>query len=99
VTVTELLASPQGLAIVFLGLAAVNLATFVALARDKAQARAGGWRVAEYTLLWLALLGGWPAAKLAQRRLRHKTRKEPFRTLLNFVPLAWVAAALALCWA
>ncbi|WP_368411101.1 DUF1294 domain-containing protein [Gilvimarinus sp. 2_MG-2023] len=30
----------------------------------------------------LALLGGWPGALYAQSRLRHKTIKQPFKTLL-----------------
>ena len=48
----------------------------------------------EKTLLLLALLGGWPLAKLAQRRFRHKTRKQPFATLLNLVPFAWMGLAV-----
>jgi uncharacterized membrane protein YsdA (DUF1294 family) len=64
-------------------LIAVNLVTWRAFAHDKAQAIQGGWRVPENTLLLMALLGGWPAAKLAQRRLRHKTRKQPFGSLLH----------------
>lgn len=69
-----------------------NLLTYAAFAVDKRRAVQGGWRMPERTLLLLATLGGWPAAKLAQHRLRHKTRKQPFRLLLNlaglFLPLA-----------
>lgn len=54
---------------------------------DKAQARDHGWRVSERTLLTAALFGGL-GAWLGQHLLRHKTRKEPFRT--------WLGAALAL---
>lgn len=72
---------------------ALNATAFGAFWYDKHQARLGGWRVPEKSLLLLALLGGWPAAKLAQRRFRHKTRKQPFGMLLNLVPLGWIALA------
>lgn len=75
-------------------LIALNATAFGAFWYDKRQAQSGGWRVPEKTLLLLALLGGWPLAKLAQQRFRHKTRKQPFATLLNLVPLAWVALVL-----
>ena len=77
-------------------LAAMNLLTFAAFRADKHRARAGLWRVPETTLLTLSFLGGWPAAKVAQHRLRHKTRKEPFRTILNLTlagPVLMVAVA------
>jgi len=44
----------------------------------------------------LALLGGWPGAWFAQRRLRHKSRKQPFRAvfwitvLLNLAALSYL---------
>ena len=76
----------------------MNVGTLLAaFASDKRRAVAGEWRVAESTLLALAALGGWPAAKLAQHRLRHKTRKQPFRTCLNLsvLPMIAVLAVLA----
>ncbi|MFX0542508.1 DUF1294 domain-containing protein [Roseovarius sp. S4756] len=75
---------------------AVNLATYLAFAYDKRQSEMLGWRTPEKRLLTLALVGGWPAAKLAQRHLRHKTRKQPFATTLNVIGLAWVSALLLL---
>ncbi|UWQ22858.1 DUF1294 domain-containing protein [Jannaschia sp. W003] len=71
-----------------------NAATYGVFARDKRAAVAGARRVPERTLLLMALLGGSPGAKLAQRRLRHKTRKEPFRTVLNGIMLAQAGALL-----
>lgn len=61
----------------------MSLLAFLAFRRDKESAINGGWRVPEMTLLTLALIGGWAGAKWAQHRFRHKTRKEPFRSLLN----------------
>ncbi|MOA42630.1 hypothetical protein D3C78_1646950 [compost metagenome] len=37
------------------------------------------WRTPERTLHWLALLGGWPGAMLAQYWFRHKSTKPAFR--------------------
>ena len=66
-------------------IAALQCAAFVLFAFDKAQARSGGRRVRERTLLIAALFGGvgaWAACAL----LRHKTRKQPF--------LGWMSAAV-----
>ncbi|WP_349433948.1 DUF1294 domain-containing protein [Pararhizobium sp. A13] len=69
-----------------LSLAAVllllNVITFCVFWWDKRAARGNSWRVAESQLLSLALFGGSIGAWAAQRLLRHKTRKEPFRTRL-----------------
>lgn len=62
-------------------LLALNLLTVWSYAADKNAARAGVWRVSEQQLHLLSLLGGWPAAWLAQQNLRHKTSKAPFRAV------------------
>ena len=78
-------------------LACLNLATYIAYARDKTAARQGRRRTPESTLLALGLLGGWPAALLAQQRLRHKTAKSSFQrkfwltVVVNLAPLAYLA--------
>ncbi|MFN7643297.1 MAG: DUF1294 domain-containing protein [Burkholderiales bacterium] len=76
--------------------------TFAVYAHDKRAAVRGAHRVSERTLHWLALVGGWPGALLAQRLLRHKTRKPFFRTMLRLtiglhvVLLAALAAGVPL---
>ena len=65
-------------------LLALNLLTLWFYAADKNAARAGSWRVSErqlHLLHLLSLLGGWPAAWLAQQNLRHKTSKASFRAV------------------
>lgn len=79
--------------LVYLGVSAV---TFAAYALDKMAAKRGDWRTSENTLHMLALFGGWPGALIAQSQLRHKTRKQPFRTLfwatvvLNCAAFVWL---------
>jgi uncharacterized membrane protein YsdA (DUF1294 family) len=63
----------------------INLATTAAFAWDKHCARNGMWRVPERTLLGMALIGGTIGAVATQHGLRHKTRKEPFRTQLHLI--------------
>jgi uncharacterized membrane protein YsdA (DUF1294 family) len=46
---------------------------------DKRRAEAGGWRTPESTLHLVELLGGWPAAFLAQRTFRHKISKTSYQ--------------------
>ena len=60
----------------------LNVVTFCLYWWDKEAARDGHWRVSEARLLQFAFFGGSPGAFAAQRILRHKTRKEPFRTRL-----------------
>lgn len=71
----------------------VSLITFVAYARDKKySAQTGAWRTREDTLHLLALAGGWPGALIAQNHLRHKSKKQPFRTVFWVTVLANCAA-------
>lgn len=78
-------------------IAALNGVTLFAYAFDKSAAQQGRWRTQESTLHGLALLGGWPAAGLAQRMLRHKSSKAAFlqayaaTAILNCAGLAaWI---------
>jgi uncharacterized membrane protein YsdA (DUF1294 family) len=74
----------------------MSLLTFIMYAIDKSAAKSGDWRTQESTLHLLSLAGGWPGALIAQQRLRHKSKKQPFRTvfwmtvLLNCAALVWM---------
>ncbi|MBK1832527.1 DUF1294 domain-containing protein [Roseibacillus ishigakijimensis] len=46
---------------------------------DKRKARDNAWRIPEANLHLFEFLGGWPAALVTQRFLRHKTRKKRYQ--------------------
>lgn len=77
---------------------AASLVTFILYAMDKAAARKGRQRTPESTLHWMAVLGGWPGALIAQRILRHKSIKREFRRVfwativINCAALAYFLA-------
>lgn len=77
-------------AICLVYLAVINLLAVSMYSMDKFAAVRGfgEQRVAEATLHFYGLLGGWPGALIARHVLRHKTRKQPF------VFVFWVAAAI-----
>ncbi len=62
-------------------------------ALDKRRARAKAWRISEAGLHVTELLGGWPGAFLAQRRLRHKVSKPGYQFVFWLIVLAWQFAA------
>lgn len=73
-----------------------SLLTFIMYAVDKSAAQKGAWRTQESTLHLLSLVGGWPGALIAQQKLRHKSKKQSFRSvfwltvLLNCGVFAWL---------
>ena len=74
----------------------VNLTTYAAFWTDKRAAVQGRRRTPERTLLMLAALGGTSGAVAAQQLLRHKTRKEPFRSILWLIAAAQAIAMVTL---
>lgn len=73
-----------------------SVAAFLAYAADKSAARKNERRISERTLHMLGLVGGWPGALVAQQLLRHKSKKESFRTvfratvIINCAVLFWL---------
>ena len=75
---------------------AASVITFIMYAIDKSAAKSGGWRRPESTLHLLSLVGGWPGALIAQQTLRHKSKKQTFRSVfwvtgfVNVGAFAWM---------
>ena len=78
----------------YLGASVIAFATY---ALDKSAAQNDRWRTRESTLHLLALAGGWPGALIAQKVLRHKSRKRLFQivfwatVILNCGALIWLS--------
>ena len=72
-----------------------SVVAFVAYAMDKSAAKNDRWRIQESTLHMFGLIGGWPGALIAQRLLRHKSKKFSFQfvfwitVMLNCGVLTW----------
>lgn len=74
----------------------VNVLAYGAMVLDKAKAENRSRRIPEATLLNLAIIGGSVGTVLAQQTIRHKTRKEPFRSMLVGILLLQVLSLIAL---
>ena len=79
-------------------LAGLNAATVLLYGYDKAISGGTRTRVPEKVLLLLALLGGSPAALLAQQLFRHKTVKPSFRRMFWLIVALQATAAGAVGW-
>lgn len=59
----------------------LNLITVLFTWQDKSAAIKGMPRISELRFYVLACCGGWPGSYLIQQIRRHKTQKQPFRTI------------------
>lgn len=75
---------------------AASVVAFVMYAFDKSAAKNNRWRTPENTLHFFGLIGGWPGALVAQRLLRHKSKKASFQfvfwitVVFNCAALGWL---------
>ncbi|HMJ90030.1 MAG TPA: DUF1294 domain-containing protein [Candidatus Acidoferrum sp.] len=85
----------QELIATWVGVVAVAMSglTYWIYAVDKRRAEEGMWRVSEANLHLLELLGGWPGAFVAQRRLRHKCSKGSYQMVFWLIVLGYQFAA------
>jgi uncharacterized membrane protein YsdA (DUF1294 family) len=72
---------------------AISMLTYWAYACDKRRALQGEWRISEFQLHVWELLGGWPGACLAQRRLRHKCSKCSYQFVFWLIVFGYQFAA------
>ena len=75
-------------------LLAINLLAFVLYGIDKVKAKHKRWRIPEAVLLWLAILGGSPAALVAMHLFHHKTLHKKFLYGVPAILLLQLAAAV-----
>jgi len=74
----------------------MSVITFATYAIDKSAAQNDRWRTKESTLHILSLVGGWPGAFVAQKKLRHKSNKKEFKRvywvtiILNLSVFFWI---------
>jgi uncharacterized membrane protein YsdA (DUF1294 family)/cold shock CspA family protein len=73
---------------------AINALAYALYAGDKQSARDRAWRTSENRLHLVELLGGWPAAFVAQRRLRHKTSKPGYQFVFCLIVLLYQFVAI-----
>ncbi len=76
------------------GMLMVSAVTYRMYAKDKQRAVAKAWRVTEGSLHLGELLGGWPGAFLAQRRLRHKCSKPSYQGVFWLIVALYQIAAV-----
>lgn len=89
-------ADAGALSVFLLFLLLINLVTFLVYGMDKYKAKQDLPRIAERTLLGLALLGGSLGALLGMHLFRHKTRHWYFRYGIPLILLAQLALGFTL---
>lgn len=62
----------------------INILSFTLMGWDKYCAKKHFWRISEYNLLGLALLGGALGTLLGMITFHHKTKKKEFQVLIPF---------------
>lgn len=78
-------AGPTGVGYAGAWVAVISIITYFIYAADKRHARQKAQREPENMLHLLELLGGWPGAFFAQRRLRHKSSKGTYQFIFVLI--------------
>ncbi|SCW65160.1 hypothetical protein SAMN02910456_02373 [Ruminococcaceae bacterium YRB3002] len=73
----------------------INIIAFIVYGVDKSKAKNGKWRISEFTLILLAVLGGALGAGIGMLVWHHKTRKPKFYIT---VPVLLVLQIIVIIW-
>lgn len=73
-----------------------NATAYFLFCDDKTRAALSQYRVSEFRMLLVAACGGAPGAIMAQRLIRHKTRKQPFADMLMLIVGIQIGAVMGL---
>jgi len=76
----------------------LSFITFFLYRQDKKKAKNDEWRTPENKLHFFSLIGGWPGALIAQRKLRHKSRKQSFRIVFYITVILNISAISFYCY-
>ncbi len=72
--------------------------TFLIYRQDKIKAKNAEWRTPENKLHFFSLIGGWPGALIAQRKLHHKSRKLSFQIVFYVTVILNISALSVYCY-
>lgn len=70
-------------------LAAINIAAYFFMWRDKIRAVCNEWRISEKTFFLLSLFGGFMGMHLAMKHFRHKTLHFSFKFIVVISAFLW----------
>lgn len=74
----------------------INVFAFIVYGMDKLKARKSRWRISEFTLLWIAAIGGSVGAWCGMKLWHHKTLHLKFRYGIPLIFLLQIAVVLFL---
>lgn len=72
----------------------INLLTFILFAIDKFKAASGDWRLPEYGLWFLSLIGGSVGGLIAMQMFRHKRCKSGFVIIMLLILILQIMLAV-----
>ena len=76
--------------LLFVMLAAVNIAAYFLMWKDKVRVVRHGWRISENTFFLLSLLGGFIGVYCGMKRFHHKTKHFSFKFVVVFSAFIWL---------